>query len=50
MPCFTIKKWQKVGLATGQVTSAVLSIEDKVPDYFLPLVEFIVSVINMEDI
>jgi len=42
MARFAIKEWRKVGLATGQVTSPALTIEDEVPDYLLPLFEFMV--------
>jgi len=37
MACFALKQWRKAGLATWQVTSAALFIEDEVPDYLLPL-------------
>jgi len=43
MARFALKEWRKAGLATGQVKSAVLTIEDEVSDYLLPLFEFMVS-------
>jgi len=43
MARFAQKEWRKPELAMGQVTSAALTIEDEVPDYLLPLFEFIVS-------
>ena len=43
MARFALKEWRKAGLAMGQLTSAALFIEDEVPDYLLPLFEFIVS-------
>jgi len=46
---FALKEWRKAGLAMGQVTSAALSIEDEVPDYLLPLFDFIVSAMNLEE-
>lgn len=39
---FALEEWRKAGLATGQVTLAVLSMEDKVPEYILPLFGFMV--------
>jgi len=42
MARFALKEWRKAGLATGQVTSAALFIEDKAPDYLLPLFKFMV--------
>ena len=47
MAPFTIKEWRKAGLATGQVTSAALFIEDGAPDYLLPLFEFMVSPMSL---
>jgi len=47
MAHFALKEWRKAGLATGQVTSAALFIEDEVPDYLLPLFEFMVSAMNL---
>jgi len=44
--CFAFKEWRKAGLATGQVISAALTIEDEVSDYFLPLFEYIVLAMN----
>jgi len=46
MACFALKEWRKVGLATGQVTSNALFIEDEAPDYLLPLFEFMVSAMS----
>jgi len=40
---FVLKEWRKAGLATGHVTSALLTMEDEVSDYLLPLFEFMVS-------
>jgi len=47
MARFVLKEWRKAGLATGQVTSAALFIEDKAPDYLLPLFEFMVSAMSL---
>jgi len=47
MACFALKEWRKAGLATGQVTSAVLFIEDEVPDYLLPFCEPMVSAMSL---
>jgi len=47
MARFALKEWRKAGLATGQVTSAALFIEDEAPDYLLPLVEFMVSAMSL---
>jgi len=47
MARFALKEWRKAGLATGQVTSAALFIEDKVPDYLLPLCELMVSAMSL---
>jgi len=47
MPCFAPKEWRKAGLATGQVPSAALFIEDEAPDYLLPLLEFMVSAVSL---
>jgi len=41
-----LKERRKAGLATGQVTSAELTIEDEVSDYLLPLFEFMVSAMS----
>ena len=46
---FARKEWRKAGLATGQVTYAALSIEDEVPDYLLPLFEFMVSAMSLRE-
>jgi len=46
---FALKEWRKAGLATGQVTSAALTIEDKVSDYLLPLFESIVSAMSFRE-
>jgi len=43
MAYFALKEWKKAGFATGQVTSAALTIEDEVSDDLLPLFEFMVS-------
>jgi len=47
MARFAIKEWRKAGLATGQVTSAALTIEDEVSDYLLQLFEFMVSAMSL---
>jgi len=47
MAPFALKEWRKAGLATGQVISAALSMEDKVSDYLLLLFEFMVSAMNI---
>jgi len=47
MARFALKEWRKAGLATGQVTSAALFIEDEVPDYLLPLCELMVSAMSL---
>jgi len=47
MTCFAVKEWRCAGLATGQVTSAALFIEDKAPDYLVPLCEFMVSAMSL---
>jgi len=47
MPRFALKEWRKGGLATEQVTSAALFIEDEAPDYLLPPFEFIVSAVSV---
>jgi len=44
---FALKEWRKAGLATWQVTSAALSIEDEVLDYLLPLFEFKVLAMSL---
>jgi len=46
MARFALKEWRKAGLATGQVTSAALFIEDEVPDYLLLLCELMVSAMS----
>jgi len=43
MARFVLREWREAGLATGQVTSAALTIEDEVSDYLLPVFEFMVS-------
>jgi len=45
--CFALKEERKARLATWQVTSAVLSIEDEVPDYLLLLCQFMVSATSL---
>jgi len=47
MARFALKEWRKAGLATGQVTSAALFIEDEVPEYLLPLCELMVSAMSL---
>jgi len=47
MACFALKEWRKAGLATGQVTSAALFIEDEAPDYPLPHFDFMVSAMSL---
>jgi len=47
MVCFTLLEWRKLGLTTGQVISAALTIEDEVSDYLLPLFEFMVSAMSL---
>ena len=47
MARFALKEWRRAGLATGQVTSASLFIEDEVPNYLLPLCELIVSAMSL---
>jgi len=49
MARFALKEWRKVGLVTGQVTSAALIIEDEVSDYLLPLFEFMVSAMKLRE-
>jgi len=49
MARLALKEWIKAGLATGQVTSAALTIEDEAPDYLLPLFEFMVSALNLAE-
>ena len=49
MACFALKEWRKAGLATRQVTSAALLIEDEALDYFLPLFEFMVSAMSLRE-
>jgi len=47
MVCFALKECIKGGLASRQVTSAALSIEDEVLDYLLPVCKFMVSDMNL---
>ena len=47
MARFACKEWRKAGLATGQVTSAALTVEDEVSYYLLPLFEFMVSAMSL---
>jgi len=47
MARFTLKECRKAGLATGQVTSAALFIEDEASDYLLTLFEFMVSAMSL---
>jgi len=47
MARFALKEWRKAGLATGQVTSAALFIEDEAPYYPLQLFEFMVSAMSL---
>jgi len=47
MAHFALKEWRKVGLATGQVISAALNIENEVSDCLLPRFEFMVSAISL---
>jgi len=47
MALFAPKEWRKEGLATEQVTSAALTIEDEVSDYLLPLFELMVSAMSL---
>ena len=47
MAPFALKEWRKAGLATGQVTSATLFIEDEVPDHLLLLFGFMVSAMSV---
>jgi len=47
MARFAFNEWRKAGLATEQVTSAALFIEDEVPDYLLPLCELMVSAMSL---
>jgi len=49
MAPFALREWRKAGLATGQVTSVALTIDDKVSDYLLPLFEFMVSAMSLEE-
>jgi len=49
MARFALKGWRRAGLATGQVTSAALTIEDEVSGYLLPLFEFIVSAMSLTE-
>jgi len=43
---FALKEWRKAGLATGQVTSAALFIEEEAPDHLLPLIGFMVPAMS----
>jgi len=43
---FALKEWRKAGLATGQVTSAALFIEEEAPDHLLRLIGFMVSAMS----
>jgi len=47
MARFAFKEWRKAGLATGQVTSAALLIEEQAPDHLLPLFGFVVSAMSL---
>jgi len=47
MAHFALKEWRKSGVGMGQVTSSALTIEDEVPDYLLPLFEFMVSAMSL---
>jgi len=44
---FAPREWRKAGLATGQVTSAALFIEDEAPDYLLPILKFMVLAVSL---
>jgi hypothetical protein len=48
MACFALKEWRKAGLASGQVTSAALSIEEKIPEELIPMFDFMVSAMNLD--
>jgi len=47
MARFALKEWRKAGLATRQVTSAALFIEEEAPDHLLPLFGFMVSAMSL---
>jgi len=47
MAGFSLKKWSKAWLATEQVTSAALFIEEEAPDHLLPLFGFMVSAMSL---
>jgi len=47
MARFALKEWRKAGLATEQVTSAALFIEEEAPDHLLPLFGFMVSTMSL---
>jgi len=47
MARFALKEWRKAGLASGQVTSASLTIEDEISDHLLPRFEFMVSAMSL---
>jgi len=47
MARFALKEWRKVGLATGQVTSAALFLQEEAPDRLLPLFGFMVSAMSL---
>jgi len=44
---FALNEWRKAGLATGQIISAALFIEDEAPDYLLPCFKFMVSAMSL---
>jgi len=46
---FALDEWRKAGLATGQVTSAALTIEDEASDYLLLLFEFMVLAMSLRE-
>jgi len=46
MARFAPKEWRKAGLATREVTSAALFIEEEAPDHLLPLFGFMVSAMS----
>jgi len=47
MARFVLKEGRKAGLASGQITSAALFIEEEAPDSLLPLFEFMVSAMSL---
>jgi len=49
MARFALKEWRKAVLATGQVTSAALFIEEEAPDHLLPLFGFMVSAMSLAE-